>query len=49
MERLRRFILESAFNAEFASALYGALGIFEAVSINKDFLLREAGSPDALR
>lgn len=49
MERLRRFILESAFNAEFASALYGALGIFEAVSINKDFLMREAGGPDALR
>lgn len=49
MERLRRFILESAFTENFSRAVYEALGIFEAVSINKDFLLKAAGSPEALK
>lgn len=49
MERLRRFILESAFTEKFSRAVYEAIGILEAVNINKDFLLREAGSPGALR
>lgn len=46
MDRMRRYILESAFPADFAKAVYNALGIFEAVNINKDFLIREAGSPE---
>lgn len=49
MERLRRFILESAFTEEFSRAVYTAAGIFEAVNINKMFLIDEAGSPDAFR
>jgi hypothetical protein len=41
MDRMRRYILESAFPADFAKAVYNALGIFEAVNINKDFLIRK--------
>lgn len=49
MDRLRRFILESAFTEDFSKAVYNALGIFEAVNINKMFLIQAAGSPDAFR
>lgn len=49
MERLRRFILESAFSEDFSKAVYNALGIFEAVNINKMFLIQAAGGPDELR
>ena len=46
MNELRRFILESHFSPRFAKAVYESLSLFEAVNINKDFLIREAGSPE---
>ena len=46
MDELRRFILESDFDPRFARAVYESLGMLEAVNINKDFLAREAGSPE---
>ena len=49
MNELRRFILESHFGSDFARALYDALPMFEAVNINKDFLIKEAGSPERFK
>ena len=49
MERLRRFIVESAFRPEFANAVYDAIGMLEAVNINKALFLKEAGSPEAVK
>lgn len=46
MNELRRFILESHFSPRFAKAVYESLSLLEAVNINKDFLIREAGSPE---
>ena len=44
MEELRRFILESHIDPALAKTVYDSLCLFEAVNINKDFLVREAGS-----
>ena len=49
MESLRRFILESAFTPDFAKAVYDAIGLLEAVNINKALLVKEAGSPEAVK
>ena len=49
MDEMRRFILESHFGNDFARAIFDALPMFEAVSINKDFLMREAGSPERFK
>ena len=49
MDRLRRFIIESAFTEDFSRAVYEAAGIFEAVNINKAYLVKEAGTPEAFR
>lgn len=46
MDELRRFILESHFDPTFARAVFESLYLLEAVNINKDFLIREAGSPE---
>jgi len=49
MESLRSYILESKFiPAAMAKALFGVLPLVEATNINKDFLVKEAGSPEAL-
>ena len=49
MESLRSYILESKFIPDvMARALYSALPLVEATNINKDFLLKTAGSPEAL-
>ena len=49
MNELRRFILESHLDPRFARAVFESLWMLEAVSINKDFLIREAGSPEEFR
>lgn len=49
MESLRSYILESKFiPAAMAKALFSVLPLVEATNINKDFLVKEAGSPEAL-
>ena len=49
MTSLRSYILESKFiPSSMARALFSVLPLVEATSINKDFLLKTAGSPDAL-
>lgn len=49
MKDIARIILETHLDDLFARVLYESLAIFEASSINKAFLLKEAGSPDALK
>ena len=46
MNELRRFILESHFEPTFAKAVFESLCLLEAVNINKDFLIKTAGSPE---
>lgn len=46
MNELRRFILESHFDPTFAKAVYESISLLEAVNINKDYLIKEAGSPE---
>lgn len=46
MNELRRFILESHFEPTFAKAVFESLYLLEAVNINKDFLIKTAGSPE---
>ena len=46
MNELRKFILESHLGKAFAKAVYESLNLLEAVNINKDFLIKEAGSPE---
>ena len=46
MNEMRRFILESHLGKAFAEAVYESLNLLEAVNINKDFLIKEAGSPE---
>lgn len=46
MNELRRFILESHFDPTFAEAVYESISLLEAVNINKDYLVKEAGSPE---
>lgn len=46
MNELRRFILESHFDPTFAKAVFESTCLFEAVNINKDFLIKTAGSPE---
>lgn len=49
MTSLRSYILESQFiPPAMAKALFGVLPLVEATNINKDFLLKTAGSPEAL-
>ena len=42
-------MLESVFPERFSRAVYEALAMLEAVNINKEFLIREAGSPDKFK
>ena len=49
MNELHRFILESHFDPDFAKTVYESISLFEAVNINKAFLLQAAGSPEALQ
>lgn len=46
MHELRKFILESHFEPTLAKAVFEALFLLEAVNINKDFLIKTAGSPE---
>ena len=46
MNELRRFILESHFDPTFAKAVFESTCLLEAVNINKDFLIKTAGSPE---
>lgn len=49
MTSLRSYILESKFiPSAMAKALFSVLPLVEATNINKDFLLKTAGSPEAL-
>ena len=49
MESLRSYILESKFIPDgMARAIFNALPLVEATNINKDFLIKTAGSPEAL-
>lgn len=49
MKDFARIILETHLDDNFARVLYESLAIFEATNINKAFLLKEAGSPEALK
>ena len=46
MKSLRSYLLESNFSPRFVRAVFSALPLIEACNINKDFLVREAGSPE---
>lgn len=41
---LKRYLMESGFPGRFVNAVYEACSLLEATNINKDFLLREAGT-----
>ena len=47
MKSLRSYLLESNFPAVFMRTVFSALPLMEACNINKDFLVREAGSPES--
>ena len=49
MSTLRSFLLESHMPERFVRAVFRALPLVEATNINKQFLLKEAGSPEALK
>ena len=49
MESLKRYVLESVFPGKFSKAVLEAIAMLEAVNINKDFLIKEAGSVERFK